>query len=174
MVILSRCFGVPRLDGLQTTERVAFIADDGSDVSYATAPFPVAHDTPELYGAGQIGGDVVGIPSNAKNPDAAWLLLKYLALDTHAEVKLATILKNVPTTFESLKDPGLNSDEHFKVFLQIFSNEHSGFKPLTPIGDTDTSLWDSFIDRWEAGGVSDLQGGLQDVANQIDQQLQLG
>ena len=102
------------------------------------------------------------------------MLLKYLALDTSAEVKLATILKNVPTTFESLKDPGLNSDEHFKVFLQIFGNEHSGFKPLTVIGDTDSSLWDSFIDKWESGGVTDLQGGLQAVATQIDNQLQLG
>jgi multiple sugar transport system substrate-binding protein len=154
--------------------RNAFITDDGSDVNYGTAPFPVMDDTADLYGAGQIGGDVVGIPSNAKNPDAAWLLLKYLALDTHAEVKLATILKNVPTTFESLKDPGLNSDEHFKVFLQIFGNAHSAFKPLTPIGSTDADLWDSFIDKWEAGSVSDLQQGLQDLANQIDQQLQLG
>ncbi len=154
--------------------RVAFIADDGSNVNYGTAPFPVADDTPDLYGAGQIGGDVVGIPSNAKNPDAAWLLLKYLALDTSAEVKLATILKNVPTTFESLKDPGLNSDEHFKVFLQIFGNAHSGFKPLTPIGSTDADLWGSFIDKWESGGVTDLQGGLQALANQIDNQLQLG
>ena len=154
--------------------RNAFIADDGSNVNYATAPFPVADDTPELYGAGQIGGDVVGIPSNAKNPDAAWLLLKYLALDTGAEVKLATILKNVPTTFQSLKDPGLNSDEHFKTFLDIFGNEHSGFKPLTVIGDTDSSLWDSFIDKWESGGVPDLQQGLQDLATQIDNQLQLG
>jgi len=154
--------------------RNAFIADDGSKVNYGTAPFPVADDTPDLYGAGQIGGDVVGIPSNAKNPDAAWLLLKYLALDTSAEVKLATILKNVPTTFESLKDPELNSDEHFKVFLQIFGNAHSGYKPLTPIGDTDTSLWGSFIDKWESGGVTDLQGGLQDLATQIDNQLQLG
>ena len=154
--------------------RNAFIADDGSSVNYGTAPFPVADDTSDLYGAGQIGGDVVGIPSNAKNPDAAWLLLKYLALDTNAEVKLATILKNVPTTFESLKDPGLNSDEHFKVFLHIFGNAHSGYKPLTPIGDTDTSLWGSFIDKWESGGVTNLQGGLQDLATQIDNQLQLG
>ena len=154
--------------------RNAFITDDGATVNYATAPFPVADDTPELYGAGQIGGDVVGIPSNAKSPDAAWLLLKYLALDTGAEIKLATILKNVPTTFESLKDPGLNSDEHFKTFLDIFGNEHSGFKPLTVIGDTDSSLWDSFIDKWESGGVPDLQQGLQDLATQIDNQLQLG
>ncbi len=60
------------------------------------------------------------------------------------------------------------------MFLQIFGNEHSGFKPLTPIGSTDADLWDSFIDKWESGGVADLQQGLQDVATQIDNQLQLG
>jgi hypothetical protein len=42
------------------------------------------------------------------------------------------------------------------------------------IGDTDSSLWDSFIDKWESGGVPDLQQGLQDLATQIDNQLQLG
>jgi multiple sugar transport system substrate-binding protein len=154
--------------------RNAFITDDGSDVNYATAPFPVVDDRSDLYGAGLIGGDVVGIPSNAQNAAAAWLLLKYLALDTGAEVKLSTILKNVPTTFESLKDPGLNNDEHFKTFLGIFGNEHSGFKPLTPIGSTDADLWSSFVDKWEAGGVPDLQAGLQALADQIDNQQQLG
>ena len=59
-------------------------------------------------------------------------------------------------------------------FLQIFGNAKSAFKPLTRIGSTDADLWDSFIDKWESGGVTDLQGGLQALANQIDQQLQLG
>ncbi len=154
--------------------RNAFIQDDGSKVNYGTAPFPVADDHPELYGAGQIGGDVLGIPSNAKQPAEAWQLLKYLALDTGAEVKLAQTLKNVPTTFQSLKDPTLNSDPHFKPFMEIFANPNSGFKPLTPIGQTDADLWDAFIEKWESGQVSDLQAGLQDVAAQIDQQLQLG
>jgi multiple sugar transport system substrate-binding protein len=154
--------------------RNAFIADDKADIKYATAPFPVADSLPDLYGSGQIGGDVVGIPSNAKNADSAWLLLKYLALDTQAEVKLATILKNVPTTFESLKDPTLNSDPHFKVFMQIFGNPHSGFKEITPIGTTDTDLWGAFVGKWEAGQVPDLNAGLQGLATQIDQQSQLG
>jgi multiple sugar transport system substrate-binding protein len=154
--------------------RNAFIADDGSKVKYATAPFAVADDKPELYGAGQIGGDVLGIPSNAQHPDAAWLLLQYLALNTQAEIKLATTLKNVPTTFEALKDPTLNNDPHFKVFLDIFGNANSGFRPITPIGSTDADLWDSFIDKWESGSVPDLQAGLQDLATQIDQQMALG
>ena len=109
--------------------RNAFIADDEREDELRDGALPGGRfASSDLYGSGQIGGDVVGIPSNAKNADSAWLLLKYLALDTQAEVKLATILKNVPTTFESLKDPTLNSDPHFKVFLQIFGNPHSSFK----------------------------------------------
>jgi len=91
-----------------------------------------------------------------------------------AEVKLATILKNVPTTFESLKDPTLNSDPHFKVFMQIFGNPHSSFKQITPIGDTDSNPWGDFVGKWEAGQVPDLNAGLQGLATQIDQQSQLG
>lgn len=154
--------------------RNAFVTDDGSNVKYATAPFPVADDTPDLYGAGQIGGDVLGIPSNGQQPDAAWLLLKYLATDTQAEIKLANTLKNVPTTLEALKDPSLSGDPHFKPFLDIFANENSGYKQVTPIGQTDADLWVDFISKWESGQVSDLQAGLQDLANQIDQQLALG
>lgn len=154
--------------------RTAFITGDKSKVPYATAPFPVAAAHPELYGAGQIGGDVIGIPSNAPHPAEAWLLLKYLATDTGAETKLAEALGNVPTTFEALKDPTLNNDPHFKPFLDIFANPHSAFKPLTVIGQGDSDLWSAFVDDWEAGKVSDLQAGLVNVANQIDQQFQLG
>lgn len=154
--------------------RTAFIEADKSTVNYATAPFPVADDHPELYGAGQIGGDVIGVPTGAPHPAEAWLLVKYLATDTQAEVKLAETLGNVPTTFDSLKDPTLANDPHFKVFLQIFANPRSGFKPLTTIGDTDETLWSNFLDKWQAGQVSDLQSGLQQVSQQIDQQFTLG
>jgi multiple sugar transport system substrate-binding protein len=154
--------------------RIAFIDNDKSKVNYATAPFPVADDRPDLYGAGQIGGDVVGIPRTSEHPAEAWLLLKYLALDTQAEVKLATILKNVPTTYDSLKDPGLSSNEHFKTFLDIFANPNSGFKPLTTIGTADEDLWLAFLAKWEAGKVTDLQAGLQETAVNIDKQFQLG
>jgi multiple sugar transport system substrate-binding protein len=154
--------------------RNAFIQDDKAKINYGTAAFPVADEHPELFGAGQIGGDVLGIPSNAKHAAEAWSLLKYLALDTGAEVKLANTLKNIPTTFESLKDPGLNADEHFKPFMEIFANPHSEFKPLTPIGQTDADMWDAFIDKWESGQVPDLQAGLQQLASDIDQQMQVG
>jgi multiple sugar transport system substrate-binding protein len=154
--------------------RVAFIQSDHSKVPYATAPFPVADNTPQLYGAGQIGGDVMGIPRGAQHPAEAWLLIKYLATDTQAEETLAEELKNVPTTYASLKDPKLTGDPNFATFLNIFANSNSEFKPLTTIGDSDETLWADFVSNWEAGKVSDLQSGLQTVSNNIDKQSQLG
>ena len=119
------------------------------------APFPTADNQTQLYGSGVIGGDVIGIPRGAQHPQDAWLLLKYLATNTNAEEALAEKLRNVPTTYQSLKDPVLNQDSIFKVFLNIFANEKSGFKPLTPIGSADEDLWGTFLEKWEAGRAYD-------------------
>jgi len=154
--------------------RVAFIKADGAKINYATAPFPVADDNASAYGLGQIGGTIIGIPKGATHAAEAWLTVKYLALDTAAEVKLATGLGNVPTTFDALKDPTLASDPNFKTFLDIFANPNSGYKEITPIGTADADLLATFLQRYMAGSVSDLQGGLAGVAKQIDDQSQLG
>jgi multiple sugar transport system substrate-binding protein len=154
--------------------RVGFIQNDKSNVKYATAPMAVADSQPQLYGAGQIGGTIIGIPRGSAHPAEGWLLVKYLALDTEAETQLGRALHNVPTTFEAAKDPVLSSDPHFKTFLDIFANPNSRYKEITPLGLTDVTLYDAFVDKYLAGKVSDLQAGLQGVADQIDKQTQLG
>jgi len=154
--------------------RTAFIKDFNSNVPYATAPFPVADNMAADYGMGQIGGDMIGIPRGAPNADAAWQLVKYLALNSDAESKLAELLGNVPTTYDSLKDSVLTSDPHFSTFLKIFANPHSGYKEITPLGTTDVSLQTAFLAKYFAGNVSDLQAGLQQLASQIDKQSELG
>jgi multiple sugar transport system substrate-binding protein len=154
--------------------RTAFIKDDKAKVNYTTAPFPVADAIASTYGRGQIGGDVIGIPRGAQHPAEAWLLVKFLATDTQAEISLAETLGNVPTTFDSLKDPVLANDPKFKPFLDIFANPNSGFKQLTNIGAGDQTLWSAFVEKWEAGKVPDLQAGLVALASQIDKQAALG
>jgi multiple sugar transport system substrate-binding protein len=155
--------------------RVAFINDyDKVDMNYGTAPFPVDDDLPSLYGSGQIGGNTIGIPKGSQHPAEAWLVLKYLATDTGIMVLMANLLKNVPTTFEALQDPGLNADPHFATFMQIFQNPNSTYKQITPIGDEDQTLFKNLVTKWQAGKVADLQAGLQDTANQIDQEAALG
>jgi len=154
--------------------RVGFIVNDKSKVPYATAPFPVADDRPDLYGTGQIGGSTVGIPRGSAHPAEAWLLVKYLALDTQAEERLGEALKNIPTVIPALQDPALTGDKNFATFPQIFANPHARYKEITTLGLTDTTLYGAFVDKYLAGNVPDLKAGLEKLAQQIDKQLQLG
>ena len=139
--------------------RIAFIADDSAKVKYATAPFPVADEQPRsATGRGRSAATSSGSRRTRRTRTTAWLLVKYLALDTQAEVKLATILKNVPTTFESLKDPTLTADPHFKVFLRDLR------EPELPLqadhaasGHRRDPLAATSSTKWEAGQVPDLQ-----------------
>jgi multiple sugar transport system substrate-binding protein len=154
--------------------RNAFIAADKSKVNYQTAPFPVDDAQPDLYGSGQVGGTIMGIPKGAKHPAESWLLVKYMTTETSALVTLAKGLRNVPSTVESLKDPELNADEHFSTFMKIFQHPKSTFKVITPIGITDQDLFASLAERHQAGKVGDLQAELRKLDGQIAKQLQLG
>ena len=121
-----------------------------------------------------MGGTVVGISRTAEHPSEAWLLVKFLTTDTNAVETLANLLGNVPTTYESLKDPKLANDPLFKPFMEIFQNENSYLLPLTPAASAPADLLADFQGKWEAGRVSDLQSGLEDLANAVDQQVGLG
>ena len=92
--------------------RIAFIEDQAPKLDYGAAPMPVDDDKPTCYGAGYITGNVIGVPRGAKNPEAAWELVKYLTTDTDALVKLANGIKNVPTTTAALDSPDLQKDPH--------------------------------------------------------------
>jgi multiple sugar transport system substrate-binding protein len=153
---------------------VSFIRDHNADINYGTAPFPVADDQPELYGSGQTAGTVLGISKTAEHPPEAWLLVKFLTTDTPALLKLADLLVNVPTTYDSLEQTDLKNDPNFKTFMDIYKNPHSYFHPITPIGTFDADSLSSFMDKWEAGNVPDLQAGLDQLAQRVDQQSQLG
>jgi len=154
--------------------RVAFIQADKSKVNYATAPFPVADNMVSEYGMGQVDGTIIGIPKGVPNPEDSWDVVKYLALNTQAEVRLAQLLKNVPTTTAALHDPSLAADPHFATFLKIFLNPNSGYKQITPLGLYDVDTLTGFIDKYLAGTETNLQAGLQGVAKQINDQTQLG
>lgn len=151
--------------------RTAFIKAEHPDLDYGTAPMPVADSHPELYGAGFVTGNIVGIPRNAKNKDAAWELVKYLTTDEHALAVLSNGLRNVPTTTASLKSSELTPDPRFKVFIDIFANPNSATTPITAAGSANQELFQDFVNKWQAGKVSDLAGGLAEVDKQIDAQL---
>lgn len=151
--------------------RTAFIADEKPDLPYATAPFPVPDDRADAYGMGPMYGTIIGMPRGSPHPAEAWLLLQYMATDTDTLVYMANNVRNVPTTFASLRSPDLDVTPEFKTFLDIFRNPLSHYKPPTPIGSADQDILAAFAEKWQAGEVTDLAGGLQQVASQIDDQL---
>jgi multiple sugar transport system substrate-binding protein len=154
--------------------RSSFIKNDKAKINYDTAPFPTADNQTQLYGSGQVGGTVIGIPRTAAHPNEAWALVKFLTTNTKSVETLAELLSNVPTTYASLKDPKLTSDPHFKPFLGIFRNPNSRFYPLTTAGTAAADALAAFVDNWQAGDVPNLQQGLQKLSDQVNQQLQLG
>jgi multiple sugar transport system substrate-binding protein len=154
--------------------RNAFIADDGSNVNYGTAPFPVADDQTSDYGSGYIVTNTFTVPTGAQHPYEAWLLAKFLSTDTASLVRLGDQLKNIPDTTEALQDPKLTSNDLFSTFLKIYQDPNSSSPPTTPSGADWQGLVDDFAAKWQAGKVPDLNAGLQQTANQIDQQLSQG
>jgi multiple sugar transport system substrate-binding protein len=155
--------------------RVNFIENiDHSKVPYATAPFPVPDNEAARYGVAQTGGSTLGVTRDSAHPQEAWLLVKYLALDTGAETFLARKLLNVPTVKAALDDPVLTKDPNFAVFMKAFADPNSRYKQITKLGFGDVSLYDGFVDKYLAGNVPDLKAGLQQLATQIDNQLKLG
>jgi multiple sugar transport system substrate-binding protein len=154
--------------------RTAFIAADKSKVNWATAYPPTADNQTGLYGAGQVGGTIIGIPKGVDHPAESWLLVKYMSTDPAALNTLADGLRNVPSTNEALQNTPLASDPKFKTFIDMVKNPKSTYKPLVPIGDVDEQMFGTFAEKWQAGKVPDLQAGLQQLDSQIAKQLQLG
>jgi multiple sugar transport system substrate-binding protein len=154
--------------------RIAFIRDQSPSLQFGTAPIPVADDHSDMYGAGYLTGNVIGISRNSKNPEAAWELLKYLTTNTEAIVKLANGIKNVPTTTDALASPALQVDPEFKTFLDIFNHPKSSTTPASSVGPAYQETFGQYVDKWQSGKGGDLAGGLTNVDKQIDDLIALG
>jgi multiple sugar transport system substrate-binding protein len=152
--------------------RVAFVAAEHPELNFGTAPLPVDDAQPDLYGSGYTSGSIIGIPKTSGHKDEAWQLLKYLATDTGALVKMTNGIRNVPTTTAALESPDIKPDEAFNVFLDIFANPNTRTTPITLVGVANQNLVDAFVTKYQAGKVDDLEGGLADLDQQIDAQLE--
>ncbi|GAA4205675.1 ABC transporter substrate-binding protein [Actinocatenispora rupis] len=148
--------------------RTAFIADQAPKLSYDTAGLPVADDRAGTYGAGFVDTGVFGIPQGAREPGAAWELVKYLTQTRAAQVKFYGALGNVPSLPSAASDPAFTKRPHFGTFVDIMNNPHSGSGTPTTLGRADKDALDQFAERWQAGRVPDLAAGLRGLARQID------
>jgi multiple sugar transport system substrate-binding protein len=151
--------------------RTAFIAKEHPELDYGTAPMPVDDEHPELYGSGYVVGNTLGIPRTSKHQAQAWELIKYLSTDPGALTKLSNGLKNVPTTTKSLDDPALKANPQFKTFLKIFTNPNTSTTPITIIGAANQELFQTFLQKWQSGHVTNLEDGLKGVDKQIEAQM---
>jgi len=154
--------------------RSAFIKAEAPNLEYGTAPFPTDDTKADLYGAGYVTGNVIGIGRGSQNPEAAWALVKYLSTDTDSVVAVANGIKNVPTTTPALTSPKLEKDANYQTFLDVFANEHSSTTPTTASGKAYQDTLGTFVSKWQAGKVDDLAAGLKTVDQQINDQLALG
>jgi multiple sugar transport system substrate-binding protein len=153
--------------------RNAMIANDAKGLEYGTAPIPVADDRPDLYGSGFTAGTVIGVPKGAKHPQQAWELVKHLTTDTDSLVTLSNALRNVPTTKASMESPTLTQDANFKTFLDIFAHPKTSTLPASVNSVFNQEALSSFVEKWEKGGVPDLDAGLKGVDKLIDDKLKL-
>jgi multiple sugar transport system substrate-binding protein len=151
--------------------RTSFIGDEATDLPYDTAPFPVPAGQDDRYGIGRVGGTIIGLPRGSAHPAEAFALLQYLATDTDAVVTASNSIGNVPSTLDALESPDLDVPPQFQTFLDIFANPDSHYKDTSVVGATDQELLAAFAERWQAGEVNDLQAGLEDVAQQIDDEV---
>lgn len=151
--------------------RTAFIKSEHPELDYGTAPMPAADSHPELYGAGYTTGNILGIPKNAGNKDAAWELVKWLSTDDHAEALLSNGLRNVPTTTSSLQSSELTPDPKFKPFMDIFANPNTATTPITAAGSANQELFQTWVVKYQSGKETDIPAGLAKMDQQIDAQL---
>jgi len=151
--------------------RTAFIKQDAPHLNYGTAPLPVPDDKQDLLGIGRVGGTIMGIPRGSENPAEAWLLVEHLGTNTDALVTASNALANVPTTTESLTAPKLDVTPQFQTFLDVFQNPGSHYKQMTVLGSADQDLVSDFAERWQSGRITDLQSGLEELNQQLNDLL---
>ncbi|GHH60353.1 ABC transporter substrate-binding protein [Lentzea cavernae] len=146
--------------------RTAFLKAQAPQIKFGTAPFPTWK--PADYGTAFTTGTIMGIPKGAKNPGAAWELIKHLTFDTDTIVDLSNAIKNVPSTKAAMESPKLEVDEQFKTFIDLAKSDKLKGNPVTPIGDAHIKAVTDFSVSYQSGKVPDLAAGLKEVDKNID------
>lgn len=148
--------------------RAGMIDDAGVDFEYGVAPFPVPDDQADTYGRGYLSGTIIGIASTSDKQNAAWELVKYLTTDTEAVVSFANAIHNVPSTNAALESPDLVTNDAVDAFISIAMNPDSTSTPASVNGGAYQLTLQDFGYAYESGKQTDLQGGLEQAAEQID------
>jgi len=153
--------------------RIVHINELAPKTNYGTAPFPTLADHTNLYGGSYTTGNIGGVAKSSQQPELAWALLKYLALDTGALVKLANGTQNVPTTKASLNSPDLKVSKPLRTFIDIAESGKTVTTPPNALGPAYQQFVNEYWEKYQAGNGGDLKSGLKGVDKSIDDALAL-
>ena len=152
--------------------RNAMLENEAKGVEYGTAPLPVADDKPDLYGSGFTAGTVIGVPKGAKNPQAAWELVKFLTTDTDALVTLPTAAQRA----DHQGVAGVAATWRRTRTSRPSSTSSPTRRSSTMPGQRQQRLQPGLaagVPRRRSGSVKDLDAGLAEVDKRIDDKLKL-
>ncbi|MFG3345423.1 ABC transporter substrate-binding protein [Streptomyces sp. NPDC048018] len=148
--------------------RLGMATDAKVPFEIGVAPMPVPDSRAGEYGKGFLSGTIMGIAPQSRKQNAAWELVRFMTTDTEAVVAFANGIRNVPSTFEALKSPNLKFDPRFTTFLDIARHPRSNTPAGAVNGATYLNTLQDFALQYEKGSVTDLRGGLEKTAQQID------
>ena len=144
--------------------------DEGTDLNYGTAFAPVPDDEADTYGIGRVGGTIVGIPRGSAHEAEAWLLVKFMATNTDSLVAAANDRQQCrpPTSPSSrpicrCRRSSTRSSTCSRTRLPYKDDGDRVRGPGHPV---------ELAAKWQSGRVTDLEAGLAQVAQQIDDQLE--
>lgn len=150
--------------------RVAFLENEMPDMEYGVVPIPSID--PAKSGGGYIAGTTLGIPSNARERDAAWEVIRYLSTDDQVLEYMASELRNVPTTVAGLNNEKLRESEPFAALMDIALNANSRTIPATLSGAGMADLFTQNIGQWQWSSDTDPASFLTGIADQVNALLE--
>jgi multiple sugar transport system substrate-binding protein len=148
--------------------RIGNVEREHPEVHFDTSALPAPDYDRGLAGASRLPVTWLAVARGSKHPEQAYELARYLTTNTGVLVRFANICVNVPTTTAALASPQLHLGAKFAPFLAAFANPRSSIPPILAGGPVYFDPINAFIEKWQAGRISDLHSALLALDKQID------
>jgi multiple sugar transport system substrate-binding protein len=140
------------------------------NLRYGVAPFPYPAAHPERKGQVVLGGTVVAIPANVKDPDLAWKMLSWMEkAETVADVMVNN--GNLPTSKKAAADPRFRADPNFAVFLDLANGPNAKGYIFTPINSELNDKLGPIEEQALRGQITDVKSELQKAQDELQPTL---
>ncbi len=135
------------------------------DVNYGVTYIPVSEEGAESVT--WAGGWSMVMPQGAKEPEAAFEFMKYIAGEPGQRLYTEET-RHMPTVSSLLEDDAIFSENHL-FFKDLLTNAQS--RPPLPVG---ALYWDELTTAWERVylNLAEPQAALEQVASRVQPQLQ--